>query len=132
MTPTTSLLLLDSTILIDVLRSRNQRRAWLEQLVSSGKVLATSVICIAEVYGGLRPGEEAATKMQLANLEWFPVSPSIAEQAGLMKAHSGRQGRTHSIPDMIVALTAIEYGCALATDNQRHFQIPGLALFPLP
>jgi predicted nucleic acid-binding protein len=33
---------------------------------------------------------------------------------------------------MIVAATAIERGCALATDNQKQFQIPGLVLFPLP
>jgi predicted nucleic acid-binding protein len=134
MTPTisASLLLLDSTVLIDLLRNRNQRRAWLEQLVLSGKVLATSVISIAEIYGGLRPGEEAATRMHMANLEWLPVSAPIAEQAGLLKAGLSRQGRTHSITDMIVAATAIEYGCALATDNQKHFQIPGLTLIPLP
>jgi predicted nucleic acid-binding protein len=127
-----SLLLLDTTILIDVLRNRNRRRAWLEQLVLSGKVLATSVICIAEVYGGLRPGEEAATRRHLANLEWLPVSAPIAEQAGLIKARLGRQGRTHSVTDMIIAATAIECGCALATDNQRRFQIPGLTLVALP
>jgi len=127
-----SLLLLDTTVVIDVLRNRNQRRAWLEQLVLSGRVLATSAISIAEVYAGLRPGEETATRRQLANLEWFPVSPSIAEEAGLRKAAQGRIGRTHSLTDMIVAATAIERGCALATDNQKHFQIPGLVLFPLP
>jgi len=98
----------------------------------SGKVLATSAISIAEVYAGLRPGEEMATRRQLANLEWFPVSPSTAEQAGLLKATQGRIGRTHSLTDMIVAATAIERGCALATDNQKQFQIPGLVLFPLP
>jgi predicted nucleic acid-binding protein len=134
MTPTFSgsLLLLDSTVVIDVLRNRNQRRAWLEQLVLSGKVLATSAISIAEVYSGLRPGEEAATRMHLANLEWLPVSAPIAEQAGLIKAGLSRQGRTHNITDMMIAATAIEYGCALATDNQKHFQIPGLTLIPLP
>jgi predicted nucleic acid-binding protein len=124
--------MLDTTVLIDVLRNRNKRRAWLEQLVLSGKVLATSTISIAEVYGGLRPGEQAATRMHLANLEWLPVSAPIAEQAGLIKAGLRRKGLTHSITDMIVAATAIEYGCALATDNQKHFQVPGLTLIPLP
>jgi len=134
MTPVSSnsMLLLDTTVLIDVLRSRNHRRAWLEQLVLSGKVLATSVISIAEVYGGLRPGEEAPTRMHLANLEWLPVSAPIAEQAGLIKASRSRQGHSHSITDMIIAATAIECGCPLATDNQKHFQIPGLTLLPMP
>jgi hypothetical protein len=127
-----SLLLLDTTVLIDALRNRNQRRAWLEQQVLSGKVLATSAISIAEVYGGLRPGEESATRRVLANLEWWPVTPAIAERGGLIKATLSRGGRTHSITDTIVAATAIEHGCALATDNRKHFQIPGVTLAPLP
>jgi len=131
-TISSQLILLDTAVLIDALRNRNQRRTLLEQLVLSGKTLATSAISIAEVYGGLRPGEEADTKRHLANLEWLPVSPSIAEKAGLMKAALSRQGRTHSLTDMIVAATAMECGCALATDNQKHFQIPGLTLFPMP
>jgi hypothetical protein len=134
MTPTSSsaAVLLDTTVIIDALRNRNQRRAWLEQLLHSGKLLATSVVSVAEVYGGLIPGEEAGTRAQLANLELVPVSPRIAEKAGLIKAALARQGRTHSITDMLIAATALEFGYPLATDNQKHFQIPGLVLLPLP
>jgi predicted nucleic acid-binding protein len=49
-----------------------------------------------------------------------------------MKANLRRQGQTRSITDMIVAATALENGLAVATDNRRDFQIPGLALLPLP
>ena len=134
MTPAMSdaLLLLDTTVLIDVLRNRNRRRAWLEQLVVSGKTLAISVITIAEIHSGLRPGEETSTKAQLANLEWIPVSAAIAERAGVMKCASARQGETHNILDLMIAATAMERGCPLATDNQRHFQFPGVTLIPIP
>jgi predicted nucleic acid-binding protein len=125
-------LLLDTTVIIDVLRNRNQRRSLLEKLVVSGTVLATSTVCIAEIYSGLRPGEAAHTKAQLANLEPVPVSASIAERAGLIKAALARLGQTHSLLDMMIAATAMEIGSSLATDNQKHFQIPGLTLFPLP
>ena len=127
-----STLLLDTSVIIDLLRNRNQRRALLEQLVVSGRVLATSAISIAEVYSGLRPGEEAGTRAQLANLEWLPVSANIAEQAGLMKAAFSRLGRTHSITDMIVAATALENGLDLATDNRKDFAGTGLVLLELP
>jgi predicted nucleic acid-binding protein len=125
-------LLLDTTVLIDTLRNRNQRRRLLASLVASGHVLATSTVNIAEVFAGLRPGEEQATRAFLAGLDLFPVSAAIAERAGQLKAAFRRQGHTRSILDMIVAATAIENGSPVATDNRKDFQIAGLALFPLP
>ena len=64
-----TLLLLDTTVLIDALRNRRQRRGWLEMRVVAGNLLAVSAVTIAEVYAGLRVGEEAATRAQLANLD---------------------------------------------------------------
>jgi predicted nucleic acid-binding protein len=125
-------IVLDTTVLIDALRNRNQRRAFLAGLVASGQELVTSTICVAEVYGGLRPGEEQAAQAFLSVLDWIPVSAAIAQRAGSMKAALRRQGHTRSITDMIVAATAIESGIPVATDNYKDFQVPGLALFPLP
>ena len=125
-------IILDTTVLIDALRNRNQRRALLAGLVVSGQELATSTICVAEVYGGLRPGEELATRAFLSGVDMVPVSPAIAERAGELKAAFRRQGQTRSITDMIVAATALENAFPVATDNRKDFQIPGLTLFPLP
>jgi len=124
-------IILDTTVLIDALRNRNQRRALLAGLVVSGQELATSTICVAEVYGGLRPGEELATRAFLSGVDMVPVSPAIAERAGELKAAFRRQGQTRSITDMIVAATALENGLPVATDNRKDFQVPGLSLFPL-
>jgi predicted nucleic acid-binding protein len=93
--------------------------------------LATSTICIAEIYGGLRPGEDQATRAFLSGLDMIPVSAVIAERAGELKATFRRQGQTRSITDMIVAATALENGLPVATDNRKDFQVPGLSLFPL-
>jgi predicted nucleic acid-binding protein len=125
-------ILLDTTVLIDALRNRNQRRGFLAGLVAAGQTLATSAVNIAEVYGGLRPGEEQSTRALLAGLELIAVSPAIAERAGQLKAAFRRQGVTRSITDMMVATTALEHGFPVATDNRRDFQIPGLTLIPLP
>jgi predicted nucleic acid-binding protein len=125
-------LLLDTTVLIDALRNRNDRRRLLVGLVASGQTLATSTLNVAEVYGGLRPGEEQATRTFLSALDLFPVSAAIAERAGQLKASFRRVGQTCSIADMIVAATAMENGFPVATDNRKDFQIPGLTLFPLP
>ena len=125
-------LILDTTVLIDALRYRNERRSFLATLVASGLELATSTINVAEVYGGIRPGEEQAARAFLSLLDWIPVTAAIAERAGALQANLRRQGQTRSIPDMIVAATALDAGCALATDNRKDFQISGLTLFPMP
>jgi len=125
-------ILLDTTVLIDTLRNRNQRRSFLAGLVTAGHTLSTSTINVAEVYGGLRPGEEQVTSAFLASLQLMPVSASIAELAGKLQADFRRQGQTRSIADMLVAATAMEAGISVATDNARDFQIAGLVLFPLP
>jgi tRNA(fMet)-specific endonuclease VapC len=125
-------ILLDSTVLIDVLRNRKQMRAWLLQQANTGRVLATSTICTAEVFGGLRPGEERATRALLTSIDSIDVSPSIAELAGTLKAALRSRGQTRSIMDMIVAATALERDLPLATDNRKDFVFPGLTLFPLP
>ena len=127
-----STVLLDTTVLIDALRGRNQRRSHLANMTASGKALVTSTICIAEIYGGLRPGEEVWTRDFLETLEWLAVSGEIAELAGELKSNLRRQGQTRSITDMIVAATALERGFSLATDNRKDFQISGLMLYPLP
>lgn len=125
-------ILLDTTVLIDALRNRNQRRRLLAGLTAAGQQLTTSTVNIAEVYGGVRPGEEQDTALLLNQLDWYPVTAEVAERAGRLQADLRRQGQTRSITDMIVAATALENGLAVATDNRRDFQIPGLALFPLP
>jgi len=125
-------ILLDTTVLVDVLRNRNRRPLFLSTLIASGHVLATSAVNVAEIFGGLRQGEEQATRAFIAGLHLIPVSVPIAERAGNLQAGFRRQGQTRSITDMIVAATALEKGFQVATDNIRDFQVPGLSLFPLP
>ena len=125
-------ILLDTTVVIDVLRSRNQRRSWLVAQVQGRSFLAISAITLAEIHAGIRPGEERATSQLLHALDLFPVTAQIAERAGNLKAALRRTGQTRSIADMIVAATGLEHHLSVATDNRKDFQIAGLDLFPLP
>ena len=125
-------LLLDTTVLIDALRARLDRRALLAGLVSRGDSLATAAINIAEVYSGMRPEEEGGTEAFLASLECYPMTAAIARRAGALKGGFAQRGRTLALADMIVAATALEHGLTLATDNHRDFPVEGLALYSLP
>jgi predicted nucleic acid-binding protein len=125
-------LLLDTSVLIDVLRARRNRRSWLAELVRAGHSLETSALNIAEVYAGMRPEEERATREFLSALRTHPITPGAAEKAGRLKNQWSRRGRTLTLADTIIAATAIEQGCELVTDNQKDFPMHELKLLGIP
>jgi len=125
------ILLLDSTVLIDVLRERKGRRELLVELVRGGHTLATSAINICEVYAGMRAEETARTEAFLAALECYPLTGVVARRAGTLKSEWARRGTTLSLADMIVAATALEVGAELVTDNRKDFPVDGLKIYPL-
>ena len=126
------ILLLDTTVLLDVLRAHQNRRSLLAELVAGGHVLATAAINIGEVYAGMRPGEELRTEAFLSSLECYPINGAIARRAGSLKSSWARKGRTLSLVDMMIAATALEHSLALMTDNRKDFPLPDLTFYPLP
>jgi len=125
-------LLLDTSVLIDTLRSRNGRKELLARLVEEGHRLTTTALNIAEIYAGIRSGEETRTSLLLDSLECYALDWETGKQAGLLKNVWERKGKTVSLPDAIVAAIAIERGCTLMTDNRKDFPMPELSLYLLP
>ena len=124
--------LLDTSVLIDVLRSRKARRELLDRLVQEGHQLATTTLNVVEVYMGIRPGEEQETDFLFTSLECFDLDVYSAKAAGLLKNAWAKKGKTISLQDAIVAAIAIERGCTLLTDNRKDFPMPELKLYPMP
>jgi predicted nucleic acid-binding protein len=125
-------LLLDTSILIDVLRLKKQRNQWLAELARGGHTLATTTLNIAEIYAGMWPAEEGRTEALLSGLEVYELSGASARLAGRFKNTWARKGHTLSLADTIVAAIAIERGCALLTDNRKDFPMPEVQLYPVP
>jgi len=118
-------LLLDTSILIDVLRLRNQRNEWLAELVRGGHTFSTTTLNIAEIYAGLRPAEKGRTEALLSGLELCELTGTSARLAGRLKNTWARKGHT-------LTAIAIERGCALLTDNRKDFPMPEVQLYPQP
>lgn len=122
--------LLDTSVLINLLHRRSDPVALIRELTLRGLELVTSAVNIAELYAGMRQGEEKATGELLSAFKWLPLTPEIARRAGEIVAERRGMGRTHSLDDMMIAATALEHGYALLTDNRKDFEIPGIDLFP--
>jgi predicted nucleic acid-binding protein len=125
-------LLLDTSVLIDALRARRERRAWLADQLRSGHSLETSALNVAEVYAGMRPEEEMQTKAFLGALFCHPITASAGEKAGRLKNQWARKGRTLTLADTMVAAVAIEQDCALVTDNRKDFPMSEMRSYGLP
>jgi predicted nucleic acid-binding protein len=125
------ILLLDTTVLIDAMRPRTGVPSRLSRLVLDGHLLATSTINTAEMYAGMRSGEERETATLFKGLHCYPVTEKIAELAGILKYQWATRGRTLSLIDMIVAATALEYDADLITSNRKDFPVHGLRFHSL-
>lgn len=119
--------LIDTDILIDHLRGYPQARAYLEERHKKGDLLYCSVITRAELFSGLRPGEEERVRALLDSLQEVPVDRAIAEEAGAYRRRFGK-GRKLLLPDALIAASAKERGAALVTLNVKHFPMEGISI----
>src|ERR1035437_7553970 len=112
-----SSLLLDTDILINLLRGNVAARDFLANNLEENELLC-SVITVAEIWAGMRPHEEQATRRLVDSLRIVDVSQSVAEKAGSFN------GTTKSHPleldDCLIAATAFCTGATLATGNGKH------------
>jgi predicted nucleic acid-binding protein len=114
---TNSSLLLDTTVLVDVLRGHAGAAAFVE--AARGK-LAVSSLTVAEIYAGTR-GDEALPVGRLMGLfTVLPVTNAIGQLGGAYRHEFGRRSGTGLI-NCLIAATAQLHGLQLATANLKHF-----------
>jgi len=125
-------LLLDTSVMIDVLRLRHKRRELLAELARGGHTLATTALNVAELYAGMRPIEEKRTEDFLDALDCYELTAAAGRLAGTLKNKYARKGRPLTLADTIVAAIAMERRCTLMTDNRKDFPMPELDCYDLP
>jgi predicted nucleic acid-binding protein len=125
-------ILADSCVIFDHLNGRNGRIQILSGLIKQGHMLACCAVNVTEVYAGLRAGEEKMTELFLNSLEYLPVTPKIARQAGFLRRDWREKGHTLSFANVTIASVAIENGVPVLTDNVKHFPMEELEILPMP
>ncbi len=113
-----SKILLDTHVLIDVLRGREEAKTFVLEATRDA-VPCCSVISVAELYAGMYPEEREATLNLLDALVVLPVSRSIAELGGHFKQRT--KSRRLELADCLIAATAFIEGATLATGNVKDY-----------
>ena len=110
--------LLDTDVLVDYLRGYNKAVFYLEGLTGP---LLTSAITVAELYGGVREGQERpALDRFLLAFDIVAVDEEVAKKGGLYRRN---YGASHGIglADALIAATADVKEARLITLNEKHF-----------
>jgi hypothetical protein len=121
--------LIDSDILIEVLRGRNSdvARAWLDA-VSSSEPLFYSPVSSAEIRHGMRVSERDAIESLFSGTTCVPIDREIGNRAGdYLRTFHASHGV--ELADALIAASASVHHLQLWTRNRKHFPMKDLKFF---
>jgi hypothetical protein len=109
---------LDTDVLVDFLRGHSDAVAYVK--AQSERVILSAVVA-AELYAGVRDGEELERLDELLSL--FPVLPVTAELAKSAGLYQRDYQKSHGtgLADAIIAATVAAQGAELKTLNVKHY-----------
>lgn len=126
------MILVDSDILIQYSRGDIAAAEWLD--AASGKDdLVISVVTEIELLFGSRDKQHLKeTRQLLATFEIMHIDEGVSKRASFLVDKYCLSHRLE-MPDAMIAATALEFDCGLATINKKDFRfIDGLLLIDYP
>ncbi len=114
------MIVVDTSVMIDVLRGEPAARAALSTARADGPLHASEITRL-EVLAGMRPEEEPATRTLLGAFVWHPLDERLAEIAGQLGRRWLPGNRGVDSADLVIAATAIGLGTRPLTRNVKHF-----------
>lgn len=120
-------LLLDSTVLIDVLRGR-AAAARVAGLRRAGTEPWACAISVEEIWRGLLPSEEPLVERLFRGLRLAPLGITEGVRAGTWRRLYAQRGVTLHQADCLIAAAAVGVGATLATANTDDFPMEELTV----
>jgi predicted nucleic acid-binding protein len=122
-------LLIDSDILIEVLRARDHDllARW-EALSRNSTALFCSPVTIAELWHGARPHEVQALEALFAAINHVPIDAQIGQRAGDFLRQFAESHHLE-LGDALIAASASVHNLTLWTRNRRHYPMKTIAFY---
>ena len=119
--------LCDTDVLIDYLRGNKAAVRFFEE-EATGRLLI-SAISVAELYAGVKDGEEKLLADFVGSFETIEVDTELARQGGLLR---NRFGKSHGVglADALIAAGCRLHNARLVTLNRKHFPMLEDVLVP--
>ncbi len=119
--------IIDTDILIDLLRNQKEAVALVAELEKKKTLLATTVVNVFELHYGAHKSKRAeknlqATKKLLSRLVLLPLTTRSAQKAGHMFAELERKGQPIGLRDTLIAAIALTREFSVATRNVEYFK----------
>ena len=121
-------ILLDTTVVIDLLRGRSEAVQRLRRLRDAGDSPCVCAVNVEETVRGLRPAESEPASRLFRGLRVVPLGEREGRQAGEWRREHAARGRTLTQADCLVAAAALSVGGRLATGNVKDFPMRELAV----
>ncbi len=128
----TSKIVIDTNILIDLLKNRQEAHTLISRLEEEKNVLCTTVVNVYELYYGIHKVKQEKKRLHdaqrlLRRLPILQLTPGAARKAGHIFAVLEAKGQAISLSDTFIAAIALTRGYGLVTRNSKYFnKIEGL------
>lgn len=119
---------IDTDLLIDLLRNEKQATRFIAYLEGKNAVLATTSVNIFELYHGAHKSGACkknveAIKVLTDRLTVLSLTSRAAQKAGYLYAQLECQGQLIGLRDTLIAAIALTREFSVATRNQTHFSL---------
>ena len=110
--------LFDTDVLIEYLRGKDEAQMYIDNIQD---VIYMSSISMAELYAGVRKGEESRKlEVFIETFEVISLNKNIAKIGGLYR-NQYKPSHGTGLADALIAATAKEIGALVITFNTKHF-----------
>lgn len=121
-------ILLDTTVLIDILRGRTGAVDRLRSVRGRGDTPYVCAVNVEEMARGVRSGEDLAVTTLLRGLRVAPLGVREGWQAGTWRRAFAARGMSLSQADCLIAAAAAGLEARLATGNPKDFPMAEIAV----
>lgn len=116
-----SLILLDSSVLIDYFRKTKKENTFFVTLLDRQFSYAVSVITEFEIWIGSKAEQQSFWEQFFRQLTILPLTSDCIKTALQIHTELKQKRQTIDFPDLLIAATAQSHGLPLATLNEKHF-----------